>query len=84
MIYFEHAPEVLKALESQHFDWSELRPFADELLQLVHTNQLEAACKLLTKTVFDLKDRAGQAITNLQVLGVGMYQLFLSILNKKE
>ncbi len=72
LVYLEHAPEVLEALESQHFDWSTLRPFADELLQLVHANQLEAACKLLTKTMFDLKDRAGQPITNLQVLDVAL------------
>ena len=72
MVYFEFAPEVLEALETQNFDWEILRPFADSMLKKVASNQLESAFQEWMHTILRLKEVAGQPIEDLKVLDVAL------------
>ena len=70
MVYFEFAPEVLEALETQDFDWATLRGFADSMLNKIAKKDLESAFQEWMQTILRLKEEAGQKITNLKVLDV--------------
>ena len=58
MVYFEFAPQVLSALETQGFDWASLRGFADSMLN-----------KIASKHFLRLKEEA-HVPADLKVLDV--------------
>ena len=70
MVYFEFAPQVLSALETQGFDWVSLRGFADSMLKKIAAKQLESAYTEWMQTILKLKEEAGQRIADLKVLDV--------------
>ena len=72
MVYFEFAPEVLEALETQSYNWAGLRGFADSMLAKVASNQLESAFQEWMQTILRLKEVAGQPIEDLKVLDVAL------------
>jgi hypothetical protein len=72
MVYFEFAPEVLEALETQSYNWAGLRGFADSMLAKVASNQLESAFQEWMHTILRLKEVAGQPIEDLKVLDVAL------------
>ncbi len=70
MAYFEFAPEVLEALETQGFDWASLRGFADSMLAKVAAKDLESAYQEWMQTLWKLNERTGLSMEDLEVLDV--------------
>ncbi len=69
MVYFEFAPEVLEALETQNFEWASLRGFADSMLDKVANKELESAYTEWMQTILKLKEEA-HVTEELKVLDV--------------
>ena len=72
MVYFEFAPEVLEALETQGFDWAGLRGFAESMLTKVEARNLESAYTEWMQTILRLKEEAGQPIRDFKLLDVAL------------
>ena len=71
MVYFEFAPEVLQALETQGFHWAGLRGFADSMLKKIASNDLESAYTEWMQTILQLKEEA-HVPEELKVLDVAL------------
>ena len=69
MVYFEFAPEVLEALESQGFNWAGLRGFAESMLHKIASKDLESAYTEWMQTILKLKEEADLP-ADLKVLDV--------------
>ena len=72
MVYFEFAPEVLSALETQSYNWAGLRGFADSMLKKIASKDLESAYQEWMQTILKLKEEAGQPIEDLKLLDVAI------------